>query len=291
MSPQRPLTLVVDGRTLISRAGIAERSGASMPTAKNWFAKRLEQPEEFRHPDKAATVDRTDYYDLEQFDRFHAWLKQSKQDRVKTARPELHQGDPDDVLSINEAAHALNYASASAIRKYLKDNPGYFPEPCGTVEGPSGRPIPAFRRGDLQDFDRRRTGDNTGVSGRISGGPGGVPAGTVTPEVAQRIATATEHLQSTGGYRHGVAAELAQLHGGSEAAWQRAVRQARQGTTALSPEELASARDRRVATALARLQESGYHRGLASELATEHDEPARTWQTAVTTARQQLAPQ
>ncbi|MFD8566650.1 hypothetical protein [Streptomyces sp. NPDC059639] len=44
-----------------------------------------------------------------------------------------------------------------------------------------------------------------------------------------------------------------------------------------------------MATALARLQESGYHHGLASELAAEHDEPARTWQTAVTEARQQLS--
>ncbi|MFD8566649.1 hypothetical protein [Streptomyces sp. NPDC059639] len=52
------------------------------------------------------------------------------------------------------------------------------------------------------------------VSGRVSGG---LPAGGTTSEVAQRIATATQHLQSIGGYRRGVAAELAELHGGSEA--------------------------------------------------------------------------
>ncbi|MET7846358.1 hypothetical protein ABZT45_49490 [Streptomyces sp. NPDC005356] len=36
------------------------------------------------------------------------------------------------------------------------------------------------------------------------------------------------------------------------------------------------------------MHQTGYHRGLASELATEHDGAARTWQSAVAQAREQL---
>ncbi|MEU6680867.1 hypothetical protein [Streptomyces sp. NPDC046925] len=277
----RPHTVRVDGRTYISRAGIAERTGASQVTAKTWYAKRLEQPEESRHPEKGPRIDRTDYYDLEEFDRFYAWRQESKKKAVLPTAPELYEGGPDDEISINRAAEYFHFAGASVIRKYLADNPGYFPEPVGTVAGPTGRQIKSFRRKDLQDFDRRRNGDNTGVSGS----PGGPRPGGTTPEVQERIDTAAARLRELGRYRSGIAAELAAEHGGSESAWQRAVRQARQ-TTGIGA---ASPRDARVALALARLEKAGgYHRGVAAELAAEHGGAERTWQNAVQEAREQL---
>ncbi|MGW6359918.1 hypothetical protein ACWFR5_33330 [Streptomyces sp. NPDC055092] len=177
-----------------------------------------------------------------------------------------------------EAARLQGFAGPSVIRKYVKDNPGYFPPPCGTTKGPTGRQISAFSRGDLQDFDRRRNGDNTGASGS--------PGGTTPEAVEQRIAKAVQHLHDIGGNRHGVAAELAAQHGGSERVWQSAVRQARLTNTATGT--VRSARGRHIATPTARLHQSGHHRCLAGELATEHGEAARTRQAAIAAAREQL---
>lgn len=276
----RPLTITVDGRTFVSRAGIAERTGASPVTAKVWYAKRLEQPAATRHPEKAQRVDRVDYYDLEEFDRFYAWHQDSKKQAVLPTAPELYEGESEDWISINEAAEYLHFSGASVIRKYLADNPGYFPEPVGTVEGPTGRQIKAFRRAELQEFDHKRNGDNTGVSGS----PGGPRPGGTTPEVQARIDTAAAYLRELGSYRMGVASELAARHGGTESMWQRAVRQARRDTGIGA----ASPRDERVALALAQLtREGGYHRGIASELAARHGGAERTWQNAVQEARQQ----
>jgi hypothetical protein len=113
---------------------------------------------------------------------------------------------------------------APVIRRYLTGFPGYFPEPAGTVEGPSGRQILAFCRGDLWDFGKKRTGDGTGVVGRKQG-PG--PTGP-TPETQQRIDTAVTYLREIGGHRRGVAAELAKRHGEPTWKWERIVRQARE---------------------------------------------------------------
>lgn len=226
-----PKTIEVEGRTYANRAWIAEETGASMPTVRLWYAKRGDQPEEVqpaeaRFPEKGPRVDREDYFDLEQVRAFHRWLKQSKREKVLPTDTALYQGDPDDLVSINDAAAYFHFKSPSAIRKYVKDNPGYFAPVAGQVEGPSGRLIPAFRRGDLQAFDRRRNGDNTGRAGT----PGGPRAdrGTRTPEVQQRIDVATAYLNEIGGYHRGVAAELAKIHGEPTWKWERAVKAARE---------------------------------------------------------------
>ncbi|WP_127355868.1 hypothetical protein [Actinacidiphila soli] len=109
-----------------------------------------------------------------------------------------------------------------AIRKYLNANPGSVPEPVGTLEGPTGRQIPAFRRRDLQDFDRKRTGDNTGAAGRPTG-----PQHRDRKPETQRINTALGYLREIGGYRRGVAAELAARHHEPAWKWERAVKEAR----------------------------------------------------------------
>jgi hypothetical protein len=229
-SAPEPKTIEAGGRTYANRAWIAQETGASIPTVRTWYNKRADQPEEVqpaesRFPEKGPRVDREDYFDLEQVRAFHRWLQQFKRGKVLPTDTALYEGDPDDLVSINDAAAYFHFSGPSVIRKYVKDNPGYFADVAGQVEGPSGRLIPAFRRSDLQDFDRRRNGDNTGSAGS----PGGPRAdrGTHTPEIRQRIDTAAAYFTRIGGYRRGVAAELAKVHGEPTWKWERAVKAAR----------------------------------------------------------------
>lgn len=223
--PPNPQTLVIDGRTLVNRDWIIERTGAGRSTATLWYAKRDEQPDGARHPEKATTIDRIDYYDQEAFEAFYAALQERKKATVHDVDPALYDGDVDDWISINVAADWFGFRGPTTIHKYLHANPGYFPAPVGTVEGPTGRPIRAFRRGDLQGFDRSRTGKGRiGAAGRK---PGPRPSRGRSTQVTQRIETAVAYLKEIGGYRRGVAAELAAHRGDPTWKWERAVKEAR----------------------------------------------------------------
>jgi hypothetical protein len=232
--PLNPQIRTLDGRAVVNRDWMAAHTGASRVTVNLWYAKRHEVPEietdadgkekpVARHPEKAVTVERVDFYDQAQFEDFYAGLQERKKSKVLPTDPELYDGDVEDRISINQAAEWFHFAGPGVIRKYLKANPGYFPEPPGTVEGPTGRQIPAFRRGDLQDFDRKRTGDNTGTAGR----PAGPQRRDRKPQTEQLIATALAYLREIGGYHRGVAAELAERHNEPTWKWERAVREAR----------------------------------------------------------------
>ncbi|MGW0778436.1 hypothetical protein ACWD01_33515 [Streptomyces sp. NPDC002835] len=177
---RRPQARVVDGRRVVNRDWIAERTGAGASTVKHWYASRHDPryqdagcerpPAPF--PETACTIGRVDFYDEEQFEAFYAAHRARKRMRVLPTDPELYEGSHEDLVSINDAARWFHFAGPGVIRKYLRANPGYFPAPVDTVTGPSGRDIPAFLRGDLQAFARRRDGDNTGVAGRRSAPPG-----------------------------------------------------------------------------------------------------------------------
>jgi hypothetical protein len=178
VKPRRPEARVVDGRRVVNRDWIAERTGAGTSTINRWYASRKnpgrsgsepDQPDP-PFPEKACTIDRVDFFDAEQFEAFYAAHRARKRQRVLPTSAALYEGSRDDLVSINDAARLLHFAGAGVIRKYLRANPGYFPAPAGTVTGPSGRDIPAFLRGDLQAFDRRRDGDNTGAAGRRPAG-------------------------------------------------------------------------------------------------------------------------
>jgi hypothetical protein len=227
--PLNPQVRTHDGRPVVNRDWMVEHTGASRVTVALWYSKRNEVPdadgngEPFaRHPEKAVTIERVDFYDQEQFEAFYAGLQARKKSKVLPTDPELYDGDVEDRISINQATEWFHFAGPGVIRKYLKANPGYFPEPVGTVEGPTGRQIPAFRRGDLQDFDRKRIGDNTGAAGR----PAGPQSRDRKPETQQRIATALAELRHNG-YHRGIAAELATRHNEPTWKWERAVKEAR----------------------------------------------------------------
>ncbi|AWN24780.1 hypothetical protein [Streptomyces sp. NEAU-S7GS2] len=222
--PLQPRQLALNGRTIVNRDWILQRTGAGRSTAAKWYADRLQQPEEFRHPETSATIDRIKYYDKEQFETFFAWKEEQKKASLLPVDEELWTGDPDEWISINVATAWFHFADTGVIRKYVADFPGYFADPVGTVEGPSGRPIMAFRLGDLQDFARKRGGKGSGPIGRK---PGPQPARGHRAQAAARIATAAAYLQEIGGYRVGVAAELAAKHDESARTWERAVKEAR----------------------------------------------------------------
>jgi hypothetical protein len=298
LNPQRR---VVGDRAVVNRDWIREFTGASVGTAARWYKIRLDQPEEHRHPEKER-IDGTDFYDEQQFRDFYIWFQQEKANKVLKADPELYQADPEDVVSINTAAKWLGFSGASAIRKYLKDNPDYFPKPhAEPVEGPTGRMIPAFRVGDLQDFDKRRTGDKLGKAGRRPGPQTDAAVGrpsaleeALAAELSAR--TGGEPLSATqlaeqyaaevidrDGYHPGLAAELSVQYGGPQRSWEYVVRTALERRPATAPAR--SEADRRVAVALAALRERGDVRGLAASLAREHGGSPDVWSRAVNAAR------
>ncbi|MEV4040392.1 hypothetical protein [Streptomyces umbrinus] len=302
--PLNPQRRVVGGRALVNRDWIREFTGASVGTAARWYKVREEQPKEHRHPEKER-ADGTDFYDEQQFRTFYTWFQQDKASKVLKADPELHELNPADVVSINKAAALLNFTGASVIRKYRRDNPGYFPDSVGQVEGPTGRMIPGFRVGDLQNFDRNRTGDKLGKAGRRPGpqdaAPVGRPSALEEALAAELSAYTREELSATqlaetyvaeaierDGYHPGLAAELSVQYGGPQSSWEYVVRSTLKHRPAAAPAR--SEADRRAAIALSALRERGDVRGLAASLAREHGGSPDVWSRAVNAARRLADP-
>jgi hypothetical protein len=302
--PLNPQRRVVGGRAVVNRDWIREFTGASVGTAARWYKVRDEQPEEHRHPEKER-IDGTDFYDEELFRAFYTWFQQDKASKVLKADPELYELNPADVVSINKAAALLNFTGASVIRKYRRDNPGYFPDSVEDVEGPTGRMIPGFRVGDLQDFDRGRTGDKLGKAGRRPGpqpdAAVGRPSALEEALAAELSAYTREELSATqlaekyvaeaidrDGYHPGLAAELSVQYGGPQRSWEYVVRNALEHRPAAAPAR--SEADRRAAIALSALRERGDVRGLAASLAREHGGSPDVWSRAVNAARRLADP-
>jgi hypothetical protein len=303
--PLDPQRRVVGGRAVVNRDWIREFTGASAGTAARWYKIRLEQPEEHRHPEKER-IDGADFYDEQQFLDFYRWLQNEKQSKVLKAAPELYELAPETVVSINKAAQLLGYKDASTIRKYMKDNPGYFAPSVGVIEGPTGRMIPSFRVGDLQDFDQKRTGDKLGKAGRRPGPQEKASVGrpsaleeVLAAELSTRSGdeplTATQLAEQYAaeaierdGYHPSLAAELSVQYGGPQRSWEYVVRNARAHRSAAVP--VRSEAGRRAEIALAALRERGDVRGLAASLAREHGGSPDVWSRAVNAARPLLDP-
>jgi hypothetical protein len=293
--PLNPQHRVVGGRAVVNRDWIREFTGASVGTAARWYKVRDEQPAEHRHPEKER-IDGTDFYDEELFRAFYTWFQQDKASKVLKADPELYELNPEDIVSINRAAKLLNFSGPSVIRKYHQANPGYFPDSAGEVEGPTGRMIPAFRVGDLQDFDQKRTGDKLGKAGRR---PGPQPAAVVGRPSAELSAYPRQELSATqlagryaaeaierDGYHPGLAAELSAQYGGPQRSWEYVVRNTLEPAAAPARSEA----DRRTDVALAALRQRGDVRGLAASLARQHGGSPDVWSRAVSAARRLTDP-
>ncbi|HKO83893.1 MAG TPA: hypothetical protein VJ140_04875 [Actinomycetota bacterium] len=300
LNPQRRL---VGGRAVVNRDWIREFTGASVGSAARWYKIRLEQPAEHRHPEKER-IEGADFYDEQQFRDFYTWFQQEKASKVLKADPELYELHPETIVSINKAAELLGFAGASVIRKYQTSNPGYFPDAVDEpVEGPTGRMIPGFRVGDLQDFDRGRTGDKLGKAGRRSGpqpeAAVGRPSALEEVLAAELSRAGGESLTATqlaeqfateaidrDGYHPGLAAELSVQYGGPQRSWEYVVRNALEHRPKAAPAR--SEADRRADIALAALRERGDVRGLAASLAREHGASRDVWERAMKAARARL---
>jgi hypothetical protein len=192
------------------------------------------------------------------------------------------------------------------IRKYRRENPDYFPDSVGEVEGPTGRMIPGFRVGVLRDFDRKRTGDKLGKAGRRPGPQDEAPVGR--PSALEEVLAAELSAHAGGepltatqlaelyaaeaiardGYHPGLAAELSVQYGGPQRSWEYVVRNALEHRPAAAPAR--SEADRRAVIALAALRERGDIRGLAASLAREHGGSPDVWSRAVNAARRLTDP-
>ncbi|MFE4752401.1 hypothetical protein ACFRIB_19335 [Streptomyces mirabilis] len=302
--PLNPQRRVVGGRAVVNRDWIREFTGASVGTAARWYKVRDEQPKEHRHPEKER-IDGTDFYDEQQFRSFYTWFQQDKASKVLKADPALYELNPEDIVSINKAAALLSFNGPSVIRKYRRDNPDYFPDSVGEVEGPTGRMIPGFRVGDLQDFDQKRTGDKLGKAGRRPGpqpnAAVGRPSALEEALAAELSAYTREELSATqlaeqyaaeaierDGYHPGLAAELSVQYGGPQRSWEYVVRNALEHRPAPAPAR--SEADQRAVIALAALRERGDVRGLAASLAREHGGSPDVWSRAVNAARRLTDP-
>ncbi|WP_369276030.1 hypothetical protein AB5J55_44400 [Streptomyces sp. R11] len=306
-NPLNPQRRVIGGRAVVNRDWIREFTGASVGTAARWYKVRDEQPKEHRHPEKER-IDGADFYDEKQFRDFYTWFQNEKQSKVLKADPELYKLHSETVVSINKAAQLLGFKGPSTIRKYLKDNPGYFPDSVGEVEGPTGRMIPGFRVGDLQDFDRNRTGDKLGKAGRRTGPQEEAPVGrpsaleeVLAAELSARAGgeplTATQLAEQFAaeaidrdGYHPGLAAELSVQYGGPQRSWEYVVRNTLEHRPAPAATPSRSEADRRAEIALAALRERGDVRGLAASLAREHGGSRDVWERAVKAARRLAEP-
>ncbi|MEU7967345.1 hypothetical protein AB0D09_28360 [Streptomyces sp. NPDC049097] len=71
------------------------------------------------------------------------------------------EADQDELLTKREVAQLLGYARTSTIDAYLRDRPGYFPEPDEDVDGPR------WRRGTIVEWAANRPG-----KGRRRSAPG-----------------------------------------------------------------------------------------------------------------------
>lgn len=205
---------------------MAQHAGVSEETVKYWYRSARKASGGPKPPPVKLTIDRVGYYDQFAYEKYLEDREAAKRSRVTLTDPDLYEGAPDDLIDINTAARYFHYKDASVIRSYRRLHPGYFPEPAGTVEGPSGKQIPAFRRGDLIDFNKHRDGDNTGAAGKPPGTPSAT-AGRRWPSTEHRVDVAHRYMVDLGGWRHGAAAELVRRAGEPVKSWERAVTEAR----------------------------------------------------------------
>ncbi|GAA5172530.1 hypothetical protein GCM10023321_72500 [Pseudonocardia eucalypti] len=123
------------GRRLITRADMAHISGASMPTLHRWYAER----EHNHHPEPVHTEGRRLFFDEQQWRQWHAAHLAAKKATLTTVD---RTGDPDELIDVTEFARVLGYSGndpGATIRAYVRNNPGYLPDPDHTEQTPTGR--------------------------------------------------------------------------------------------------------------------------------------------------------
>ena len=132
-----------------TRAQLAAGHGLANGTVDQLWVRR----EENGHPEPVKTVDRTMYWDPDEWDAWYAGFKKRAQ------RTELHidrSGSPDDLITLSEAARVLG-VEPSSITRYPKRPPRGWPQPVLYERLPSGRMRRRYRRADIWGYADTRT--------------------------------------------------------------------------------------------------------------------------------------
>ncbi|MFI1621881.1 helix-turn-helix transcriptional regulator [Streptomyces lydicus] len=134
---------------LVTRADLEERHGLARSTLERLWALR----EENEHPAPVKTLNRVMYWDLDQWEAWYADYKK------RTQRREIHadrSGNPDDLLTLAEAARVLGVTPVS-LAHHPKRMPRGWPHPAEEEQLPSGRLRRLYRRADIWTYADTRT--------------------------------------------------------------------------------------------------------------------------------------
>ena len=134
---------------LVTRADLENRSGLARSTLERLWALR----EENEHPAPVKTLDRVMYWDPDQWDTWYDGYKKRTQRRA--IRPD-RAGDPDDLLTLAQAARVLGVTPVS-LAHHPTRMPRGWPEPARQEPLPSGRPRRLYRRADIWTYADTRT--------------------------------------------------------------------------------------------------------------------------------------
>ncbi|NUH42861.1 hypothetical protein HUF15_40270 [Streptomyces samsunensis] len=138
----------------VTTAEIIKEFGTSAPRISEWHRNR----DSTGFPAVHRVEGRRQYWLR---DDVAAWFAQ-REKAANEARPELPTGDPNDLLTAAEVAKLLGFSSAATIYKYLRDDPGYFPQPDhnGTLDtaGSKSTAKKHWRRGTVTSWAKKRPG-------------------------------------------------------------------------------------------------------------------------------------
>ncbi|MFE0678668.1 helix-turn-helix transcriptional regulator [Streptomyces sp. NPDC058867] len=156
---------------LVDTAQIVSEFGTSKPRISDWS----NNPDS-GFPAVAHTQGRKRFWRHDEVAAFFA--QRAPKQRVLPAA--VLEADPDELLTKREVAELLGYTRTSTIDGYLRDRPGYFPEPDNDTDAPM------WRRGTIVAWAGSRPG-----KGRRSSGPAGaLPAVSVDGDPDELLGTA-----------------------------------------------------------------------------------------------------
>ncbi|GAA2470103.1 hypothetical protein ACFPFX_25980 [Streptomyces mauvecolor] len=142
-----------DRARLVGTAEIGEEFGVSTGTVTLWYNNR----ETTGFPDTAGSKGRARQWE---HGAVSDWFAAKEKPRLQEAGAAI-AGDPDELLNATQVAKLLGYKNANQITNYLRNNPGYFPEPdvveeLGTPERPWTRK--QWRRSTVTEWAASRRG-------------------------------------------------------------------------------------------------------------------------------------
>jgi hypothetical protein len=149
MNNPRRIMKSVDGRDAITRKEWADQIGYTDAGARALYAKRTENG----HPEAAFVIGRTSYWWKDELTKW--WDKRQRETRPA---PIARTGNPDDLLTAQQASDLLGYSSGrTVIGMAARDQ---FPKPDDHLPGAgqkSGQDRPLWKRSSVWNYADGRT--------------------------------------------------------------------------------------------------------------------------------------